>query len=543
MMNPDVEVSDESYIQIITVSRDYLSHNQTLPSDYLSHNQTLPSVATSQAVSQDYMEVLYRLALVGEWHEMKPIVENDPASVRVPLTSDGDTVLHLAVRSENVKMVEELVNVMAIEDMLKPNSDGWLPVHLAAIPVRYTRMKYLYSQHLLDKMAFHHIGFLFFIALEYNLFDLAMKLFKMYTRQLTMARDGNQQTALHWLARKPSEILQRELLDHNDNSGLSKVTGMQLLREIWTEVEHLELRKIISLTTDPTPILLDALESGNDDQVIRLFLRIPQTVIYSIDSKQRNLFHLLLHYRRLNIFDEYKNISVIKYLMLGLDDEGNNVLHEAAHLPPQFQLNSGLNAVIQMKTEHAWFKKVQKSAPFELRSERNKNGKTPIEIFYDEHKPLSKEIKESAKGIAESGMLVATLVATVAFAAALTVPGDKKNPWFIVFIVTNAVALFTSSASILSFLSNFTSSRFAETEFVISLHPSLTFGPAFLIASVAAMVVAFIAASFLIFDHTTSWVSFVVTPMGVFPLLVFLLFQSRFCDDLFWSRYYRPKLW
>jgi len=34
-----------------------------------------------------------------------------------------------------------------------------------------------------------------------------MKLFKMYTPQLTMARDGNQQTALHWLARKPSEIL------------------------------------------------------------------------------------------------------------------------------------------------------------------------------------------------------------------------------------------------------------------------------------------------------------------------------------------------
>lgn len=150
--------------------------------------------------------------------------------------------------------------------------------------------------------------------------------------------------------------LERELLDQNDNGGLSKVTGMQLLREIWREVEHLELRKIMSLTNYPIPILIDALESGNDDQVIRLFLRIPQTIIYSYDSKQRNLLHLLLHYRRLNIFDEYKNISVIKYLMLGLDEEGNNVLHEAAHLPPQFQLNSGLNAVIQMKTEHAWFK-------------------------------------------------------------------------------------------------------------------------------------------------------------------------------------------
>ncbi|XP_022637418.1 uncharacterized protein LOC106763255 [Vigna radiata var. radiata] len=176
---------------------------------------------------------------------------------------------------------------------------------------------------------------------------------------------------------------------------------------------------------------------------------------------------------------------------------------------------------------------------------RNKKGKTPIEVFYDENNQLSKDIKESAKGIADSGMVVAMLVAIVAFAAALTVPGDKKsvnNAWFIVFIVTNAIALFTSSASILSFLSNFTSSRFADAEFVTSLHPSLTVGCGLLIISVAAMVVAFVAASFLIFDHTTKWVSYVVTPMGFFPLLVFILFQSKFCEDSYWSKYYRPKL-
>lgn len=122
----------------------------------------------------DYVDVLFRLAVVGEWHEMKPIVENDPASVRVPLNADGDTVLHLAIISENFKMVEELVNVMAIEDMLKPNSRGLLPVHLAAIPFRYTRMKHLYSQHLLDRMAYQDIKILFFLAIGNNLFGKSM---------------------------------------------------------------------------------------------------------------------------------------------------------------------------------------------------------------------------------------------------------------------------------------------------------------------------------------------------------------------------------
>ena len=180
--------------------------------------------------------------------------------------------------------------------------------------------------------------------------------------------------------------------------------------------------------------------------------------------------------------------------------------------------------------------------PSALRSVRNNNGKRPIDVFYDEHKQLSNDIKEAAKGIADSGMVVATLVATVAFAAALTVPGDKNNAWFVVFILTNAIALFTSSASILSFLSNFTSSRFSQSEFVISIHPSLTLGRVLLIISVAAMVVAFTAASFLIFHQKTKWVSYVVASMGVFPILLFLLFQFSICDTYIWSGFYRLKL-
>ncbi|BAT80899.1 hypothetical protein VIGAN_03052300 [Vigna angularis var. angularis] len=139
-------------------------------------------------------------------------------------------------------------------------------------------------------------------------------------------------------------------------------------------------------------------------------------------------------------------------------------------------------------------------------------------------------------------MVVATLVATVAFAAALTVPGGKgKSDWFVVYIIANAIALFSSSASILSFLSNFTSSRFAESELVISLHPKLTFGHALVIISVAAMIVAFIATSFLIFEDTSKWISSLVTSMGVFPLLLFPLFQFSLFDDLIWSRWYRLK--
>ncbi|KAJ1432104.1 PGG domain [Sesbania bispinosa] len=87
----------------------------------------------------------------------------------------------------------------------------------------------------------------------------------------------------------------------------------------------------------------------------------------------------------------------------------------------------------------------------------NSKGLTPVHIYEATHKRYLNEANEKGKGIANSGMVVATLIATIAFAAALTVPGDHKtnNAGFIVFMLANAVALFTSSASIISFFSVF----------------------------------------------------------------------------------------
>ncbi|KAG2391007.1 uncharacterized protein HKW66_Vig0132320 [Vigna angularis] len=484
---------------------------------------------------------LYWHALEDQWDKMLPFVEKYPNCVRIQLTGLGDRALHVAANAGNTGFVEELVKLMRPEDVLIRNSEKMLPVHLAALSFHHRIVQLLCSDHLLDKMAYEDIENLFFMTISNNMFDVAITLFEKHPRELTFARDEEELTSLHMLARKPYEVLGRKIHGDTETEG----TGIQLLYKIWnvvkylTDAKKLKIDDILALTTQPSVVLFDAIESGNGALVISCFMDISAILMTLKDSNGRNLVHLFFLYRRLEFFKELLNERKQK-LLRAVDNEGNNVLHLAALLAPQFKSFSGLSAKIQMKKELSWFQYAETEVPDELKSMRNKNGKTPIDVFYDEHNQLSKDIKESAKGIADSGMVVATLVASVAFAAALTVPGDKGNAWFIVFIVTNAIALFTSSASILSFLTNFTSSRFADTEFVISLHPSLTFGPELLIISVAAMVVAFIAASFLIFDCTTKWVSYGVTPMGIFPLLVFILFQSKFFDDSYWSKYYRP---
>ncbi|XP_014502946.1 ankyrin repeat-containing protein ITN1-like [Vigna radiata var. radiata] len=468
---------------------------------------------------------------------MLPIVEKDPNSVRIQLNRLGDRALHVAAGAGSTAFVQELVKLMSPGDVLIHNEDQMLPVHLAALSFHHRIVQLLCSDHLLDKMAYKDIEKLFFITITNNMFDVAITLFEKRPLDLTFARDEHQLTSLHMLARKSYEVLGREIQGDIQTGG-SIETGMELLYRIVDEVKKLQIKDMLALTTQPSAVLFDALESRNGDSVIRCFMGGSSLLITFKDFKGRNLMHLFFLYRRLEFFEQFQNERK-QYLLREVDNEGNNVLHLAALLAPEFKSFSGLSAKFQMEKELSWFKDAERIVPDELRSMRNKKDKTPIDVFYDEHNQLSKGIKESAVGITNSGMIVATLVATVAFAAALTVPGEKNNASFIVFIFANAIALFTSSASILSFLTNFISSRFANTKFVISLHPSLHYGLQLLMFSVEAMACAFIAASFLIFDHKTKWVPYVVIPMAFIPFLVFIFCQSKFLDS-YWSKYYRP---
>ena len=159
---------------------------------------------------------------------------------------------------------------------------------------------------------------------------------------------------------------------------------------------------------------------------------------------------------------------------------------------------------------------------------KNSKGKTPREVFNTEHRELLKVGEEAMKETANSCMLVATLISTVVFAAALTVPGAsnnitntpffRKEQWFAIFILSNAISLFTSAASIVLLLSILTSS-YSQSEFVSSLHARLMFGLTTLFISITTMVSAFIAVIFLIFDYKLAWVPFVIASLACAPVI------------------------
>jgi magnesium-transporting ATPase (P-type) len=171
---------------------------------------------------------------------------------------------------------------------------------------------------------------------------------------------------------------------------------------------------------------------------------------------------------------------------------------------------------------------------------KNSKGETPKDIFKKEHKDLQEKGEKWMKETANNCMLVATLIATVVFAATFTVPGGNnqeagkldtgkphllKSNWFTLFFISNTIALVFSSTSILIFLSILTS-RYREDDFLKSIPLRLLSGLAALFISIAGMVSAFSATCFLVYYSKSAWAPTVIIALATIPIILFV--QAHF---------------
>ncbi|KAI3912903.1 hypothetical protein MKW92_016086 [Papaver armeniacum] len=234
------------------------------------------------------------------------------------------------------------------------------------------------------------------------------------------------------------------------------------------------------------------------------------------------------------------------------DIEGNTILHYAAKLAPFAQLNLVRGAYLQMQREVQWFKGVENMISEQMKFKRNKKGETAHNIFTKEHKELKENGEKWLKDTSGSCMLVAALIATVAFASAFTVPGGNisdstdsskngipvflgKNS-FIVFALADAIALFSSVTSVLMFLAVYTS-RYAEIDFLKSLPNKLMLGLATLFISMASVLVAFGASIYIVLGERLAWALVPIVVFSCVPVTLFALLQLPLFFDMVHSTY------
>ena len=176
---------------------------------------------------------------------------------------------------------------------------------------------------------------------------------------------------------------------------------------------------------------------------------------------------------------------------------------------------------------------------------KNSDGLTPRQLFTREHEKLMRRAESWMKGTATT--LITTGVLSAAFCMAgginddTRIPSYLEKPSFLVFAISNATALISSSTSVLIFLSILIS-RYAEDDFLKSLPLKLIFGLVTLFVSIISMMVAFSTSFFIAYYHGLKWLPNFISWLALSLISLFLFLQFSLWSDIIYSIYYCKSL-
>ncbi|PWA68467.1 ankyrin repeat-containing domain, PGG domain protein [Artemisia annua] len=384
-----------------------------------------------------------------------------------------------------------------------------------------------------------------FVAAELGNTKFVVELIRQYPDLIWKVNDNNQ--SIFHIAVK-----------HRHEGPLEKEPkALQLLKIIWNDIAKRPKKEIDDIMRGqreqingrmayPSRILFVAAELGNTKFVVELIRQYPD-LIWKVNDNNQSIFHIAVKHRHEGIYNLLYEIGSMKDLVTPIkDNDGNNMLHLAAKSTQKKRLEDVSGAALKMQRELLWFKEVESIMPPTYRLKKNKDGLTPRELFTEEHQHLMIKGEEWMKSTASQCMVVATLIATIVFAAAFTVPGGynqnngipmfNQKLTFVVFVVADAISLFLSSASILTFLSILTS-RYAERDFVRSLPMKLMLGLSTLFLSITTMMITFGVSFFILYHNEMKWIPISIGVFAIMPVVLYVVLQYHLLIDVIRATY------
>ncbi|XP_050133559.1 uncharacterized protein LOC126609711 isoform X9 [Malus sylvestris] len=275
-----------------------------------------------------------------------------------------------------------------------------------------------------------------------------------------------------------------------------------------------------------------AVRRGNVEFLTYMCKANPELLMLG-DDRPRGIFYVAIECRQEKIYNLIYGISAKDFIANSADKDSNNMLHIAGLLSPSAQLNQIPGAALQMQRELQWYKEVETIVPSKGREYMNNSEYLkPRELFTKNHSELLKEGEKWMKETATSYTVVGALIITIMFAAVITIPGGNGDTGFptfnheklfILFIISDAISLFSSTTATLTFLGILTS-RFAEDDFLKSLPTKMIIGLATLFLAIATMMIAF-SAALLIIVRGHSWIVIPTILLSSVPVTLFAWMQ------------------
>ncbi|KAH9753258.1 ANK REP REGION domain-containing protein [Citrus sinensis] len=407
---------------------------------------------------------LYKAALKGDCNEAKRILGDDHQSMlRAAVTKGYQTILHVATGAKQTNFVKQMVeltghdNLLTLQDengntafcfaaavgsveiaqfMLQRNPNlltirgggQMTPLYIAALFGQSKMASFLYRQNE-DNLEPDDLENTFFVSIETGLYGLALQLLKKNKKLLAGATHAKYGTAMHMLARNPSAFtsncpgwLKVPGIKFITNNTDSSTQALELVKCLWKEISKSTHEDVLKLISKPSKLLFDAAHSGNF-KFLAVLTRSYPDLVHQLDENGRSIFHIAVMHRHADTFKLIYEMGFDKELIATyVDVSGNNLLHLAAQYSNPKPISKVPGAALEMQQELKTFKEVETIVKPSFKEMKNNDGKTPWELFTDEHKTLLEEAEKWMKSRAESCSIVATLATAGVFQAAFTPP-------------------------------------------------------------------------------------------------------------------------
>ncbi|XP_028091322.1 ankyrin repeat-containing protein NPR4-like isoform X2 [Camellia sinensis] len=519
---------------------------------------------------------LHRAILEGDWESTESFYRSHPEAVTNSITESSDTALMVGIMSgQKIEFITNQVEFgrvdlrrvnkegntalheAAIVGHLKAaellvgrnrsllyirNLDGYLPLHLAAaygqreILFYFLRVGEVHNIQLSES----ELDMLMHLEITARFFDLAMYLLASNPRLAF----SQWQDVFHLeiLAQMPSafpsgtklNIWKRFIYYLPYVKHIQEIKSMHDRTKLFVRMFCWGLQGSPEHSSILKKAFLLGAKNGIQEIVEEILVVFPDAISY-VDEEGHSALHLAVMYRCEHVFNFIiQQMGVRKKLLLKVDNGGNNILHLVGRMPYQPQLEVASGAVLQMQRELQWYKEVEKLVPVQATTTMNHDGKTPMMVFDEDHRRMIQSEEQWIVSLASACTVSTTIIGTIAFSAAIQVPGGnddgghphlKKEITFKLFAISNAVALYSAIATFLIFLSIFTT-RYATIDFLYSLPNRLIIGLISLFVSITSTIIAFGFAQYLMFfiEHTR-WIpkAVVITSFGLVTLLQFSL--------------------
>ncbi|KVI08301.1 Ankyrin repeat-containing protein [Cynara cardunculus var. scolymus] len=484
---------------------------------------------------------IYKAAMNDDWDSVEHIFDNDPQKLDAKVTSWWETPLQIAVGTNSShRFVTKLVDRIMETDVQKLRTKSWwgnTALHYAAKIGNTRAARLLVSKDPGIAQITNTDG------------HTALKL---------AARYGQQDTLWYLLEVTKDEV---------GEDGTSPYTGVS-----GADLISLTLIAGLCEASDYYPVKMDKdtwrmttkkVESSFRLFVSKLILLVAPCAkdIYSMKQKH---FHTQKLVKRMCSIVMDKSSHSIAWDVLGtaVSTAVKHGIHELIKVcvqtyPDIVWYNDGgfylFIAAIRYRQEKVFnlvyrmtgHKEVEKHVEPSYKEALNKDQKTPRMVFTEAHKDLLEEGETWMKEMSSSSTVVGALVVTMAFAAAFTAPGGNtitgsplflNDGIFLLFIVSDAIALFSSTTSVLMFLAILTS-RYAEEDFFYALPKRMMIALVSLFLSLAATMTAFSATLALVLRDRISWIAAPVILMASVPVTLFAMLQFPLLVELVYSTY------